>query len=664
MKCLKCGVELPEDAKFCLYCGNKIEMPSKQEDMGKEDISHMSSDEPVRASPNQQEVPKSLTDKLKEKASVQWSKLSTYGKIATVSIVAFALLLLVALLVGKTAAIIIAVIQIVLAVVAVFMHRGIIRLEEKQRWFKWLALVIAILLTVLNVRSYSWNAESVDRPTVNPVSENSVAAVPDVAAEPDVPIVAGVPYGAAECLGQDYSVIQDTFSSAGFTNIKVEKMEDLKAADVDKLDTIDFISVGGKTDFARDQEFKFEDEVLIRYHAYAKCNVTIHVDFVPNLIFSKYDVNLLLNGIEEGTLTHGENQDFELAVYPGECTLTFESTEDSSVKGKVALAVDCDIEAAYKISCYSDKVSVETLYEDRLTELAAGEARCNVPASEYVYKNYEDVADALKALGFTNIKYEVLYDIAYGWTEDGEVENVSIAGKTDFSRGEVFSADDEIVITYHMPEDDNPSNIAMEKEASAYNGMHYIEVEQLFKDMGFTNIELSEVATESTSYTEGEVFLVEIGDRSFEAGDKFKPDKKVNIEYYHVEEPEEIITIDNNSDFAAILTAEYLDLEKQAAFASTYKGKIVEFDCVVYDLAQNARHKTQYSYVLVPGEDKDNLSAAMFYLKDKGMFDFKWDSATRPEYLTLGSKIRIQAEIVSGDDPLFIYLKPVRTWGR
>lgn len=25
MKCFKCGAELSEDAKFCSYCGNKIE---------------------------------------------------------------------------------------------------------------------------------------------------------------------------------------------------------------------------------------------------------------------------------------------------------------------------------------------------------------------------------------------------------------------------------------------------------------------------------------------------------------------------------------------------------------------------------------------------------------------------------------------------------------
>ena len=446
MRCSKCGAELSEDTKFCLYCGNKVEMPPKQETASEEDIPPISSDEQVRDFQNQKEPPKSLVDKMKEKASAEWGKLSTYGKIATVAIAVFVLLFIVALLSGKTAAIIIAVLQIALAVVAVLMHRGIIKIEQKKVWLKWLLLGIAALLTVLNVMSYSWGTENKNKPTPNPTSDTSIAAVPVAA-----------PYGAAECLEQDYTTIQAAFYAAGFTNIEAEKVEDLQATDVDKVNTIDAISVGGKTDFTKEQEFKSDDEVLIRYHGYAKCNVKIHVDFVPNLIFSKYDVNLLLNGIEEGTLTHGENQDFEFSIDPGEYTLTFESAESSSVKGEVTLMVDCDVEASYKISCSSDKVSVEALYVDRLTELADGEVKLDVAASEYKHKNYEDVAAALKTLGFTNIKYEVLYDIILGWTDDGEVESVSIADKTDFNRGDVFPADAEIVITYHMPEDDDPN---------------------------------------------------------------------------------------------------------------------------------------------------------------------------------------------------------------
>lgn len=91
---------------------------------------------------------------------------------------------------------------------------------------------------------------------------------------------------------------------------------------------------------------------------------------------------------------------------------------------------------------------------------------------------------------------------------------------------------------------------------------------------------------------------------------------------------------------------------------------MVEFDCIVLNLEQNGNHKTRYNYILVPGEDADHIGAALFYLEDMGMFDFKWDNATRPEYLTVGSKIRLQAEVVTGDDSLYIYLKPVCTWGR
>lgn len=446
MRCSKCGAELSEDTKFCSYCGNKVEMPPKQENVSEEDIPPISLDEQVQDFQNQKEPPKSLADRMREKASAKWGKLSTYGKIATVAIVVFALLFIVALLSEKTAATIIAVLQIALAVVAVLMHRGIIKIEQKKVWLKWLLLGIAALLTVLNVMSYSWEAENKNKPTSNQTSDTSIAAVPVAA-----------PYGAAECLEQDYTTIQAAFYAAGFTNIEAEKVEDLQATDIDKVNTIDAISVGGKTDFTKEQEFQSDDEVLIRYHGYAKCNVKIHVDFVPNLIFSKYDVNLLLNGIEEGTLTHGEDQDFEFSIDPGEYTLTFESDKSSTVKGEVTLTVDCDVEASYKIACSSDKVSVETLYVDRLMELADGEVKLDVAASEYKHKNYEDVAAALKTLGFTNIKYEVLYDIVLGWTDDGEVESVSIADKTDFNRGDVFPADAEIVITYHMPEDDDPN---------------------------------------------------------------------------------------------------------------------------------------------------------------------------------------------------------------
>lgn len=594
MKCSKCGTKLSEDTKFCSYCGNKIEASPKQASFGKNDVPQMPLDELVRVPQEQTKAPKSLANKIKENGFAKWSKLSIYGKIVTVVLVIFALLFIIALISGRTASAVISVIQIALAVVSILIHKDIIKLAQKNLWLKWLMLVITVPLTILNITSYSWKYESPDRPTADPVPDTSITAVPVT-----------VPYGADECVGQDYSTIQDSFRSAGSINVKVEKIEDLKVTDPDKVNTIDSISIGGNPDFTKGQEFKTDDEVIIRYHAYEKCNVTIHVDFVSNLIFSKYDLNLLLNGIEKGTLTHGEEQDFELYVDPGEYTLTFESDEASSVKGEVVLTVDCDIEASYKISCYNDNVSIETLYVDRLTELADGEVKLDVAASEYKYKNYEEVSTALKTLGFTNIRYEILYDIALGWTDEGEVESVSIADKTDFNRGNVFPADAKIVITYHMPEDDDPNKPIESKPTES-------------DDSGLSHQGL----------------------------DGSEPN----------------LTAENCPELAEMLTNKAEIDETYSSFATKYQDRIIEFDGRIDYCTKHGNYNTRFDYLVSAGDyDPDHQIGPTFKFEDVNYYDLNTDLDT----VSVGLNVHIVAIVRSFDsnNGLF-YLDPVSVTGR
>lgn len=128
---------------------------------------------------------------------------------------------------------------------------------------------------------------------------------------------------------------------------------------------------------------------------------------------------------------------------------------------------------------------------------------------------------------------------------------------------------------------------------------------------------------------------------------------------------EEIITAENNADFADLLSMTYLDPEKQQAFVSKYEGRIIEFDCVVavLDMDPNGS-KWVASYVFCPGEDFDHMTSAMFVLENVTFPAFHWDDATRPSNLYQGSKIRLQARVKTGSDEMFIYIEPTKTWGR
>lgn len=169
------------------------------------------------------------------------------------------------------------------------------------------------------------------------------------------------PHGANDCIGEEESSIENDFYTAGFENIKTEQVEDLESAEADKVGSVMSVSIGGQSEFEQGQEFNKNDEVVISYHVFKKYAITIHVDFIPNLIFSKYNVIFNINDEQQSVLEHGEDGDFELALKPGEYTLAFEEDGNSDVNGSTSLNITGDTDVSLKISCSSDKIDVETL---------------------------------------------------------------------------------------------------------------------------------------------------------------------------------------------------------------------------------------------------------------------------------------------------------------
>lgn len=90
-------------------------------------------------------------------------------------------------------------------------------------------------------------------------------------------------------------------------------------------------------------------------------NVSLEVECVENLIFSKYDVEMSIDDEFEGTIPHGDKETFEVVLKRGKHTISFESAEDDTLDGEVEVEITKDETIKLKISCSSSGVDAELI---------------------------------------------------------------------------------------------------------------------------------------------------------------------------------------------------------------------------------------------------------------------------------------------------------------
>lgn len=219
------------------------------------------------------------------------------------------------------------------------------------------------------------------------------------------------------------------------------------------------IEINDTKKFDETDKFAIDSNVkIVTHRAYEVYKLNIAVDFIPNLIFNTYDVKLDING-ETNTLTHGKDANFEYKLKPGTYTVTFYSVDSDSINGKTEINITGETDASYKIYCHYNSISIETLSIINKNAVSENEAMVPISASDCKYENYKKIEDEFKSAGFTNISTQILYDIVFGFTSEGEVQQVTIDGNDDFIKGNVFKKDAEVIITYHMNEKDDPNKI-------------------------------------------------------------------------------------------------------------------------------------------------------------------------------------------------------------
>lgn len=267
----------------------------------------------------------------------------------------------------------------------------------------------------------------------------------------------GIPISSGEIQDVKYTDLAAMFEDAGFPNVVIKEEYDLDPDETDKR-WVNEVSVDNDSSFEVNEEVPFDSDVVITCHfPYEKYTVKVKVEFVKNLIFSKYDVDLLIDDEKLETLKHGTDAEYEYRFVEGEYVIKFAEADIPDNYGEATVKVDSDIEITYKISTHYDRVDVEEKFIKHLNPMRGDEIK--ITGTEYSFRNSEfaDVAGELDSIGFTNIYMNPIYDLEADADNAGLVSALTIDGSADYIRGDIFNEDVEIVITYHMLAEDEPT---------------------------------------------------------------------------------------------------------------------------------------------------------------------------------------------------------------
>ena len=242
-----------------------------------------------------------------------------------------------------------------------------------------------------------------------------------------------------------------------------------------------------------------------------------------------------------------------------------------------------------------------------------------VESSEVSSSNYQDMVSQFKGAGFTNVSTREIDDLILGWlTEDGQVEEVSIGGKTSFSTSDTFAADAPVVVSYHT-----------------------------FPKKG-------KETTQSTPTPDQP--------SSSPAPQSPEPSQEPESSPSPTASNENIM-VENNEEFRALIESPQPDNATVEQFVSKYKGRTVEFDGNVANVASHNGYKNRFDFLIYAGDySTTSVYGPSFQFATCAYYNLNLTGDNIPNSISAGQNLHIVAEIVdfNSKQQLF-HLKPVTT---
>lgn len=280
----------------------------------------------------------------------------------------------------------------------------------------------------------------------------------DVAPAVDITDGVSVSESAKYYRGKKYETAVTQLKDAGFTNIILEAIEDLKTGVVTKDGDIESITIAGNPSFEKGTVFSKDATVRIKYHTFppeVEPEVPEGMVVLPegyrNYVGKDYGT------VESELRALGFT---DISLIPEADLINGAITKENTVKN---IAID-ENDKFKKGEYFNSDAKIIIIYHifkpDVSETLKEGEVLVPEGHGKYEGKEYNEVVNAFYSFGFTDIETIPEADLSRGiLAKENTVKEVSINGETKFKASAVFTEDAKVIITYHVFKPTNEKSV-------------------------------------------------------------------------------------------------------------------------------------------------------------------------------------------------------------